>query len=228
MCGRFTQHHDTAAVADRFGVQGILFDAVPRYNIAPTQPVSAILEVAQTGERFLDLLRWGLVPSWAKDSAIGNKMINARSETVAEKPAFRTSLKRRRCLIPTDGFYEWDKTGGTRQPYHFRRKDGELFGFAGLWDEWTAPDGSPLRTCTILTTAANAVVGPYHDRMPVILRSADAEERWLDSAVQSADALEPLFLPYPDDWMEAIPVSKRVNAPVNEDAGLILDTRNSL
>ena len=228
MCGRFTQQQDTAGISARFAVQAVLLDAVPRYNIAPTQPVSAVLEVGQNGERFLDLLRWGLVPSWAKDIAIGSKMINARSETVAEKPSFRTSLKRRRCLIPTDGFYEWDKTGGTRQPYHFRRKDGALFGFAGLWDEWIAPDGSPLRTCTILTTAANGVVAPYHDRMPVILRSEDAEAHWLDTGVQDADALEPLFLPYPDDWIEAIPVSKRVNSPVNEDSDLVIDVRNSL
>ena len=228
MCGRFTQHHDTGAIAVRFGVQGVLFDAVPRYNIAPTQPVSAILAEATTGERFLDLLRWGLVPFWAKDVAMGNKMINARAETAAEKPAFRTPFKRRRCLIPTDGFYEWDKEQGTRQPYHFRRKEGELFGFAGLWDEWNAPDGSPLRTCTILTTSANAIVAPYHDRMPVILRSGDAEAYWLDPHVTAPDALEPLLIPYPDDWMEAIPVSKRVNSPVNEDSDLVMDIRNSL
>jgi putative SOS response-associated peptidase YedK len=216
------------SIVERFAVSGVIFDAVPRYNIAPTQPVSAILAEANTGERFLDLLRWGLVPFWAKDIAIGSKMINARAETVAEKPSFRTPFKRRRCLIPSDGFYEWDKEGGTRQPYHFRRKDGELFGFAGLWDEWTAPDGSPLRTCTILTTTANPVVAPYHDRMPVILTSPDIESLWLDPSITEPDALESLLVPYPPEWMEAIPVSKRVNSPVNEDSDLVTDIRNSL
>jgi putative SOS response-associated peptidase YedK len=221
MCGRFTQHHDADAIVDRFGVQQALFEPEPRYNIAPTQPVPVVVTEASSGERVLDAFRWGLVPHWAKDPSIGNRMINARTESVAEKPAFKSALVRRRCILPSDGFYEWDKTGGTRQPYHFRRRDGDLFGFAGLWEEWNAPDGSPLLTCTILTTNANATVGRVHDRMPVILRSLEDEAEWLDPAVRRPEDLLPLLGPYPDEEMEAVPVSRRVNLPTNDSADLI-------
>ncbi len=225
-------HHEVDAVAARFDAQGVLFDAIPpRYNVAPQQAVPAVTAAGPKGERLLELCRWGLVPSWAKDPAIGNKMINARAETVAEKPAFRSALTRRRCLIPADGFYEWDKAGGTRQPFHFRlkRKGGNeaeaeeeapLFALAGLWEEWEAPDGSPLRTCTIITTTPNAVVAPYHDRMPVILRPEN-EALWMDPTVRRADVLLPLLAPYPEEEMEAFAVSRKVNTPANDSPDLI-------
>ena len=218
MCGRFTQHHDADSVAARFAVQGSLLEITPRFNIAPTQPVAAVTAHGPLQERLLEPLRWGLVPSWARDSAIGNKMINARAETVAEKPAFRTALSRRRCLIPADGFYEWDRT--TRQPYHFRLLGGELFAFAGIWEEWVSPDGSPLRTCALLTTEANTLVAPVHERMPVILRPEN-EASWLDIAhVRPAD-LEPFWTPFPESEMEKYPVSKRVGSPAVDEPELV-------
>jgi len=222
MCGRYTRHHDTAAVTARFGVQHTLFDEAPRFNIAPTQPVAVVVTDHRDRARVLDAFRWGPVPSWAKDISIGSRMINARSESVSEKPAFKRLLAHRRCVLPADGFYEWDKAGGTHQPYLFRRTDGDLIGFAGLWDDWLSPDGSSLLTCTILTTAANDTVGAIHDRMPVILpRGSRGEDLWLDPSMTRLDALLPLLLPYPDAAMERIAVSRRVNAPTNDDAGLL-------
>jgi putative SOS response-associated peptidase YedK len=221
MCGRFTQHHDVDAIMDRFGIQQTLIEVEPRYNIAPTQPVPVVVTEAATKERLLDAFQWGLVPFWAKDPAIGNKMINARAETIAEKPAFRTALSRRRCILPCDGFYEWDKASGTRQPLHFKLKSGELFGFAGLWEEWQPPDGSPLLTCTIITTEANGVVAPYHDRMPVMLSDNDEIALWLDETVRDAKEVTPLLLPYPDEKMEVYAVSRRVNSAAFDSPELI-------
>ena len=224
MCGRFTLHHSVDELEERFAAEleaGSVAETEPRYNVAPTQDV---LVVTQNGARHLQSYHWGLIPSWAKDAAIGNKMINARAETLAEKPAFRTALSRRRCLIPADGFYEWqDAPAGVKAPktpMHIRLKDGGLFAFAGLWDEWHAPEGSPLRSCTIITTSPNAVAAPIHDRMPVILRPED-EARWLDRAVTSATDLLPLLASYPADAMEAYAVSRQVNAPTVDDPGLI-------
>ncbi len=228
MCGRFTLHHTLEELEERFAAEGAsasAAEAVPRYNIAPTQD---ILVVTQNGARHLQGYHWGLIPSWAKDPAIGNKMINARAETLAEKPSFRTALARRRCLIPADGFYEWqDATGelpsgkkAPRTPMHIRLQGGGLFAFAGLWDEWHAPDGSPLRSCTVITTAPNAVTAPIHDRMPVILRPED-EGLWLDRSVTGASALLPLLAPYPADMMEAYAVSRQVNAPTVDEPELI-------
>lgn len=224
MCGRFTQHHDTKTLALRFDVQDTVAEAEPRYNVAPTQGVVVVVTEATTHQRILDSFSWGLVPSWARDTSIGNKMINARAETLTEKPAFRTPLRQRRCLIPADGFYEWDKLGSdgkVKQPYHFRRRDGDIFGFAGLWEQWQSPDGSSLLTCTVITTEANQVVSPYHDRMPVILQNKDAEALWLDDQVKDPDRLLPLLVSYPDEWMEAVPVSRRVNSPKADDAELL-------
>lgn len=218
MCGRFTQHHDQTEIEARFHVQGALFDMEPRYNIAPTQPVFAITSHGPGQERLLEPLRWGLVPFWARDTAIGNKLINARCETAAEKPSFRNALARRRCLIPADGFYEWDRT--TRQPFHFRRRDGGLFAFAGLWEEWESPDGSPLRTCTVLTTAANSLVGRIHERMPVIL-PADGEADWLDVARCRPPDLTPFWEPYPESEMQAVAVGRRVGSVANDDPTLL-------
>src|SRR5262245_35107324 len=176
MCGRFTLATSRAQLADLFRLAG--GPELPlRYNIAPTQPVP-VVRAAGDG-RALALARWGLIPRWATDPAIGNRLINARSETVAEKPSFRDAFRKRRCLIPATGFYEWAKTAGGKQPYHFRLLDGRPFAFAGLWERWDR-GGEPVESCTILTTAANAVVRPVHERMPVIL-PAEAFAAWLDN-----------------------------------------------
>ncbi len=224
MCGRFTQHHYRADIVTRLEVQKVLFDTEPRYNIASTQAVAVVVTEATTKERVLDGFQWGLVPSWAKDPAIGNKMINARSETVAEKPAFKRALQHRRCIVPADGFYEWERTGAdgkVRIPHHFRRKDGALFGFAGLWEKWDSPDGSPLLSFTLITTQANGIVVPIHDRMPVILQTPEDEALWLDDTLHETDLLVSLLQPYPDDWMDSFTVSRRVNSPAVDEAGLL-------
>ncbi len=220
MCGRYTLHHDADALAARFAAQPAL-DIEPRYNIAPTQPVAVVTNHADGGRR-LEAFRWGLIPFWAKDPAIGNRMINARAETLAEKPAFKNALVRRRCLIPADGFYEWKKEARGRQPMYARVKTGDgLFAFAGLWEEWRDPaaekDAPPLRSCAIITVAPNALMAPIHDRMPAILRPDD-EAAWLNT--QNGRALGdilPLLAPYADDAMEAFAVSRLVNAPANDD-----------
>ncbi|MCX6369474.1 MAG: SOS response-associated peptidase, partial [Armatimonadetes bacterium] len=219
MCGRFTMHHDQGEVMARFEVQGSLFEPLARYNIAPTQAVAAITAHGPRAERLLEPLHWGLVPFWAKDTAIASKLINARSETVQEKPSFKHALSRRRCLIPADGFYEWDRK--TKQPTHFRVRGGELFAFAGLYEEWQAPDGSSLRSCTVLTTQANALVAPIHERMPVILQTQDDEAIWLEVGRYKPHDLQPLMIPFPADQMEAVFVSKRVGSPANDDASLL-------
>ncbi len=220
MCGRFTLYHSPDEVAERFAVNELL-ETEARYNIAPTENVAV---VTQNGTRHLASYHWGLIPSWAKDPAIGNKMINARAETLAEKPSFRTALARRRCLIPADGFYEWqapaDGAKGGKTPTFLHRKDSGLFAFAGLWDEWHAPDGSPLRSCTIITTTPNSVAAQIHDRMPVILRPDD-EALWLNGAVTDTRDLLSLLVPYPAADMEAYPVSRRVNVPTVDDPELI-------
>ncbi len=219
MCGRYTLHHDADALAARFAAQPAL-DIEPRYNIAPTQPVAAVTN-HESGRR-LEAFHWGLVPFWAKDPAIGNRMINARAETLAEKPAFKNALVRRRCLVPADGFYEWKKEGPRgRQPMYVRVKTGDgLFAFAGLWEEWrdpASPDGPPLRSCAIITVAPNALMAPIHDRMPAILRPDD-EAAWLDTQnLRNPGDILPLLNPFADDAMEAYAVSRLVNAPVNED-----------
>ncbi len=213
MCGRFTLTQPAEAVAQRFGAQMILFEFGSRYNIAPSQPVAVVL---QNGERRIEACRWGLVPFWAKEPDIGNRLINARAETLAEKPAFKYSLTRRRCLIPADGFYEWRKEGNRRIPVYIRRRDGGLFAFAGLWDEWQSPDGSPLRTCTIITTEPNALVATIHNRMPAILLP-EQESQWLDTSLKEPSRLLALLQPYPAEELEAYAVSTRVNNPGNDD-----------
>jgi putative SOS response-associated peptidase YedK len=182
----------------------------PRYNISPTQLVP-VVRAGQIG-RELTMLRWGLIPSWAKDPKIGYSLINARSETAAEKPAFRSAFKRRRCLIPTDGFYEWKKFGKQKMPQHIRRRDGSPFAFAGLWEIWRSPAGEPLETCTILTTSANEVVAPFHDRMPVIL-PPEHFDAWLKPGDADAPGLLPLMTPYPVAEMVAVPANPICNSP---------------
>jgi putative SOS response-associated peptidase YedK len=212
MCGRYTLKTPVDALAREFGISGPLPEIPASYNIAPTRQVAAVLF---EGGRKLEMLRWGLIPSWAKDPEIGNRMINARSETAPEKPSYRKAFKKRRCLIPADGFYEWQKMNGGKQPYYFRMKDGGPFAFAGLWEAWDR-DGEEIRSCTILTTAPNEIVAEVHDRMPVILSRED-HDFWLDPEVDETEALRELLVPYPAEEMEAYPVSRHVNRPTNDD-----------
>ena len=189
----------------------------PRYNIAPTQ---SVIVINDTGQRQLVQMRWGLIPSWAKAESIGNRMINARAETIADKPAFRAALKKRRCIIPADGFYEWQKQGKLKQPVRIVLKTREPFGFAGLWEHWKPPAGDEVLSCTIITTEANELLKQVHERMPVILARKD-EEAWLDPNTQEAEKVLPLLKPYPANLMEFYPVSRVVNSPANDTADCI-------
>ena len=215
MCGRFTLFEADKILSKEFGVSGVP-PLSPRYNIAPSQPIAAVRTPHTGSGRELALLLWGLIPSWSKDSAIGNRLINARAETVQEKPSFRNAFRRHRCLIPANGFYEWQRQERGKQPYFVRMRDGRVFAFAGLWDRWESSDKDVIETCTILTTAANAVLAPIHGRMPVILPQAEYA-RWLDPALKDPDSLSPLLVPFPPEEMLAIPVSPRVNAPSTDD-----------
>ena len=189
----------------------------PRYNIAPSQPVLAIRE--RDGARELAILQWGLIPAWSKLPKSGP--INARAETVATKPTFRNAFRRRRCLVPADGFYEWKKLGPrTKQPYFIHRPDNKPFAFAGLWEEWRGPDGSSIESCTVITTDTNRKLAELHDRMPVVLEREDYAE-WLDPANEDVESLQRLLVPAPDDFFELRPVSKTVNSPKNENPDCI-------
>jgi putative SOS response-associated peptidase YedK len=212
MCGRFTLTTNLGAIAKRFGVARFLEEVGPRYNMAPTQTV---IVVSDDGTRHVTEMRWGLIPSWAKDPTIGNRMINARAETVATKPAFRAALRKRRCLIPADGFYEWQPVGRRKQPVYITLKSWEPFSFARLWEAWTSPEGEEVRSCTIITTEANDLLKPIHDRMPVIL-TREAERVWLDPTIEDPARLLPLLTPYPAEEMEAYPVSLWVNNPLHD------------
>ncbi len=211
MCGRFTLSASAADLIQQFNLTG-LADWSPRYNIAPAQEVLTVLQLPGTAERRTCLLRWGLIPPWAEGPAVGSRMINARAETVATKPAFRRAVKERRCLVLADGFYEWQKQERGKQPFHIRLRDGHPFAFAGLWERWAPQDGQPIDSCTIITTVANELVRPLHVRMPVILPPAD-HEAWLDPSGQDLERLQALLRPYPSEAMEAYPVSPRVNNP---------------
>lgn len=213
MCGRFTLMAPIKELAVQFGLDEVP-DLQPRFNIAPTQSVATVLVL--TSRREFKLMRWGLVPPWAKDVSVGHKMINARSETIVEKPAFRSALKHRRCLILSDGFYEWDHKGPEKKPYRIVTKDKMPFAFAGLWETWKPSTGQVVDSCTIITTAANDLVGKFHDRMPVILDPKDYEV-WLDPTVEDTDPLLPLLKPYPASKMLVYPVSTLVNSPAHED-----------
>jgi putative SOS response-associated peptidase YedK len=219
MCGRFALYASAERLEGQFRLP-LPFPIAPRYNIAPSQPVLALRAVRETGAREWTHLQWGLVPRWADDPRIGQRMINARAETLAEKPAFRNALRYRRCIIPADGFYEWKKQGKVKQPYFVRHREGKVLALAGLWEYWQGADGSELQTCTIITTEPNAVVRPLHHRMAVILPE-EAYDQWLDSAVLQPERLLPLLRPAPDDELIAYPVSQRVNNPANDDASLI-------
>ncbi|HVO90416.1 MAG TPA: SOS response-associated peptidase [Casimicrobiaceae bacterium] len=215
MCGRYELHTHPAAIALAFGVAHAPHFA-PRYNIAPTDDIP-IVRINSHGERELARMRWGLVPRWAKDPSIGTRMINARSETIVMKPAYRNAFHRHRCLVPADAFYEWKATPRGKQPMRIALASGEPFGMAGLYERWLSPEGEVLDTCTILTTASNELLRPLHDRMPVIV-PPEHYQRWLDT---SNTDLDDLFAPYPSDAMQAYPVSRRVNAVQNDDASLI-------
>jgi putative SOS response-associated peptidase YedK len=218
MCGRLTLHHTTLEVAERFKAQEVLMEMPLRFNIAPMQPMSVVAYDARSHIRALQPMQWGLVPSWAKDPGIGNRLINARAETLTEKPSFRTAIKRRRCLIPSDGFYEWRRTAGAKVPHHIRLPQGELFAMAGLWEEWESPDGSPLRSCTIITVEPNAAMAELHNRMPALL-APDEEAQWLSPTLTLNDAVA-LLRPW-KGMLDIYPVSRRVNAGTVDDPSLL-------
>jgi putative SOS response-associated peptidase YedK len=191
-------------------------DWSPRYNVAPTQPVPVIRQHPKEPVREFSLMRWGLIPSWAKDSSVAASMINARAETAATKPAFRDAMKSRRCLVPANGFYEWKSDGKTKQPYCFEINDGELFAFAGIWDRWKDLSGNWMKTCSILTTMPNAVTSAVHDRMPVIL-DPEGYDLWLDPGMQNVGAASDLLKPYDARLMRCYPVSTKINSAANDD-----------
>ena len=216
MCGRFVLTQSSEAIADTFKVE--VPDFLPRYNIAPSSAIAAILEIDEVGKREFVYLRWGLIPSWAKDPAISYKLINARSETVSEKPSFRYAFKHRRCVILADGFYEWQRTEGSKakkQPYYFTLKDSQFMAFAGLWERWESSEGDLINSCTILTVGANELLQPIHDRMPVILPPPDWDT-WLDKSITRGDRLQPLLKPLASELMESHAVGTKVNSPKND------------
>jgi putative SOS response-associated peptidase YedK len=211
MCGRFTLTLLLAELEKRFLIDEVMASIQPRYNIAPTQNVAVIINKENPG-RVLTEMRWGLIPSWADDPKIGFRMINARAETVAEKPSFKRALTSRRCLIPADSFYEWKKNGKTKTPMRIMLKEEKPFAFAGLWEKWTDPKiKMEIRSCTIITCEANSFMKPIHDRMPIIL-SEKAEALWLDSELKDPTKLKEVLVPYPAKEMKDYPVSTMVNS----------------
>lgn len=213
MCGRFALGIPPKSIQQHFDLPETV-ELSPRYNIAPSQEVATVRHLPGKEFRQLDLLRWGLIPHWAKDMKIGYRMINARAETLARKPAFREAFKKRRCLIAADGFYEWRHAGQEKQPFFVRLKNEAVFGFAGLWETWRSPQGENVESCTIITTAANKLVAEIHDRMPVILHP-DQYEAWLDQKTP-AESLQQLLVPYPAAEMAAYRVGAIVNSPKND------------
>ena len=223
MCGRFTLTSNPAELQGQFGflpefTESEFFDHGPRYNIAPTQDV---LTVTNNGQRRGEVMRWGLVPSWAKDLKAGARMINAVGETVSTKPAFRTAFQKRRCLVLANGFYEWKKDGKRRLPTYIYPKNGEPLAFAGLWDTWKSPEGLVIRSCTIITTSANSFIDPLHTRMPVIL-SDETQALWLDPLTEDTTNLKPLLISAPEEFLTSHPVSETVNSVYNQGPELIL------
>jgi len=216
MCGRFRQTRSQKQLEERFQAQGDI-EVIPRYNIAPTQPVVTVRQERGKTSRRLSTMRWGLIPSWAKNINNSNQNVNARSETVTAKLSFSDAAHYRRCLIPADGFYEWKRAGKFRQPYMFEVGEGELFAFAGLWDQWKNPTGKIIESCTILTTMPNALLAEIHDRMPVIV-TPDKYDLWLDPEVEDFEAVRGILRPFDAARMQHYPVSSRVNSVQNEDA----------
>ncbi len=215
MCGRFSQSQPADAIARAFQVA--VPPLTPQYNIAPTQSVATVLQIPEQQDRQFKMLHWGLIPSWAKDPKMGAKLINARAETVAEKPAFRSAFRKRRCFVVADGFYEWQQQENTKQkqPYYFRLNDGRPFAFAGLWEHWQNDKGEEIESCTLLTGEPNELMRPIHNRMPIILEPNNYD-LWLDPEVQKPELLQPLLHPYQAEEMMAYPVSRAVNKPSND------------
>jgi putative SOS response-associated peptidase YedK len=211
MCGRYSQRQSAEIIAQAFQVDNVP-PLKPRYNIAPTQSVPTILQLSTSTNRQLKMLHWGLIPSWAKDSKMGSKLINARAETVAEKPSFRSAFRQRRCLVLADGFYEWQQQEDKqKQPFYFRMSDEHPFAFAGLWEHWEDKDtGKTIESCTLLTTEPNELMQSVHNRMPVILEPKNYDI-WLDPEVKNPELLQPFLHPYPAEEMTSFPVSKAVN-----------------
>ena len=217
MCGRYSLIADLGELAKRYEFDGDGLALKPAYNVAPTQDV---LTVVGGETRRGGFMRWGLIPWWAKNASIGSRMINARAETVSEKPAFRDALRRRRCLVLADGFYEWQRTGSARKPMRVVMRSREPFAFAGLWSVWRDPDGNRIPSCAIITTTANDLLRPVHDRMPVVL-PRELEELWLDRSINDPGALGSVLTPYLDDAMETYEVSTLVNSAANDGPEVI-------
>ncbi|HKC66307.1 MAG TPA: SOS response-associated peptidase [Pyrinomonadaceae bacterium] len=217
MCGRFTLRAPKERIKREFQLQEEPF-VEARFNIAPTQNIVGVRQGAD-GREAVEL-KWGLIPSWAKDASMGARLINARSETVTEKPSFREAFKRRRVIIPADGVYEWRRTGKGKEPYFFRMRDDRMFGFAGVWDRWRNEEGETVESCAILTTEANEIFRTVHDRMPVILHPESYDE-WLSDDPRGVESLKDLLRPYPSSEMIAYPVSSRVNSPHSQGEELI-------
>jgi putative SOS response-associated peptidase YedK len=223
MCGRYAFFSPAEAVRRVFELDESP-SLEPRYNVAPTQDVATV-RAGEEGRRSFAMLHWGLVPKWAKERAIGNRMINARGETLDEKPAFRDAFRKRRCLVLADGWYEWQAAAGGKQPWFVRRRDAQPLAFAGLWERWKDPaDGSTLESCTIVTTGASESIRKIHERMPVVLDAADWD-RWLDTAFSDTGKLAELLVPFDPKALEAWPVGREVNAPKNQGPGLIAAAR---
>ena len=220
MCGRYSLFADFREIEERFGEATFEEDEYEEsYNIAPSQMVLSVINDGVKNR--LGYLKWGLVPSWAKDSKVGFKMINARAETVHEKPSFREAFKKKRCLIVADSFYEWKRTENRKVPMRIKMKNNELFAMAGLWESWKSPSGELVHTCTILTTEPNDLMSTIHDRMPVILKQKD-EQTWLNPEVMTIDELKPFLIPLENGLLEAYEVSDKVNSPKNNASDLIV------
>lgn len=220
MCGRYTLFASMDDIVERFMVDVFEEEIYePSYNIAPSQQVIAIINDGSRNR--LGQLRWGLIPPWAKDEKIGYKTINARGETVAEKPSFRNAYRKKRCILPADSFYEWQRDGKNKTPINIKLKDGGLFGLAGLWESWKSPDGKLIHSCTVVTTESNELMKPIHDRMPVILKP-ESEGIWLNPNIQEPDVLNQLIKPFDAEQMETFIVSNDVNSPKMNHEGLIV------
>ena len=214
MCGRFTRKESFQTLAEELELTIPVLE--PRYNIAPSQMVACVRNASDNGIRECVMLKWGLVPSWAKDPTIGNKLINARAETIAEKPAFRRAFRNRRCLVIADGFYEWKREGRSKQPFYFRFRHGGSFAFAGIWDHWECSPQAPIESFALITTGPNEVMEPVHNRMPVILEAKDYD-LWIDPTIHNNEPLLSLLHPFPSEDMEAVAISTFVNNPQHDD-----------
>ncbi|MFP4282101.1 MAG: SOS response-associated peptidase [Opitutales bacterium] len=226
MCGRYTLKTRAQQLAKRYRVEfdpGLAAHLTARYNIPPGTGVLTIRDDRDAGVRKADLFHWGLVPAWAKDVKIGYKLSNARSETAASKPSFRHAMRYRRCVLPADGFFEWQREGGHKQPFYFHAADDRPLSLAGLWEHWQSPDGSEILSVSVLTTRANALMAPIHDRMPVFIPD-EALDRWLAPGLTKAEDVADLLRPPPEDLLACHPVSTAVNAVRHDGPELLLPT----